>query len=148
VLNHSLIPSQTLDGFTEGALNPCTVEGKVYCLRNDLAQVVLWYDQSLLDQFGYTLPTTWQEYQALGEKVGKEHPGYIVGAMGDSFAPEIYFWSGKCQANDVTGPAAVTVDTTSPECMRVASMLDKLRQAGTVPNISVFTPGSWASRHR
>ncbi len=53
---------------------PCTVDGRVYCLRNDLAQAVLWYDKSLLEQFGYAVPTTWEEYQALGEKVAKEHP--------------------------------------------------------------------------
>ena len=139
-LNSGLVPSQTLDGFTAGALNPCTVNGKVYCLRNDLAQVVLWYNKTLLAHFGYTLPTTWEEYQALGEKVGKEHPGYIVGAAGDPWTPETYFWASKCQANDVTGPTAVTVNTTSTQCMRAASMLDKLRQAGTVPNVSVFTP--------
>src|SRR3954469_20519304 len=34
VLNQSLVPKDTLDQFTEGSLNPCTVEGKVYCLRN------------------------------------------------------------------------------------------------------------------
>ncbi|MEW9534605.1 ABC transporter substrate-binding protein [Microbispora sp. NPDC049125] len=140
VLNTGLVPKATLDSFTQGSLAPCTVEGKVYCLRNDLAQVVLWYNKTLLDKFGYTLPTTWEEYQAIGEKVAKEHPGYIVGAVGDSFAPEIYFWSSKCQANDITGVAAVTVHTDSTECKRVSTMLDTLIKNGTVPNLSVFTP--------
>ncbi|XVQ89376.1 ABC transporter substrate-binding protein [Microbispora siamensis] len=140
VLNSGLVPKSTLDGFTQGSLAPCTVEGKVYCLRNDLAQVALWYNKDLLDKFGYSLPTTWEEYQALGEKVAKEHPGYIVGAVGDSFAPEIYFWGSKCQANDITGPTSVTVNTDSTECKRVASMLDVLIKNGTVPNLSVFTP--------
>ncbi|MEU8178781.1 extracellular solute-binding protein [Microbispora hainanensis] len=140
VLNSGLVPKTTLDSFTPGSLDPCTVEGKVYCLRNDLAQVVLWYNKDLLDKFGYTLPTTWEEYQALGEKVAKEHPGYIVGAVGDSFASEIYFWSGKCQANGVTGPTTVTVSTGTTECKRVASMLDVLIKNGTTPNLSVFTP--------
>jgi ABC-type glycerol-3-phosphate transport system substrate-binding protein len=139
-LNSGLVPKSTLDNFTAGSLNPCTVQGKVYCLRNDLAQVVLWYNKALLDQFGYALPTTWEEYQALGEKVATEHPGYIVGAVGDSFAPEIYFWAGKCQANDVTGPRTLTVNTTSNECKRMATMLDVLIKNGTMPNISVFTP--------
>ncbi|MCO8273643.1 extracellular solute-binding protein [Actinoplanes sp. TRM 88003] len=140
VLSDGLVAQDTLDQFTKGALNPCTVEGKVYCLRNDLAQVVLFYNKALLDKFGYQVPKTWQEYQALGEKVAQEHPGYIIGTVGDAFAPEIYFWSSKCQANDVTGPKAVTVNTGSPECQRVASMLDVLVKNGTTPNISVFTP--------
>ncbi|WP_329189266.1 ABC transporter substrate-binding protein [Actinacidiphila glaucinigra] len=140
VLDKGLVPKETLGNFTPGSLNPCTVEGRVYCLRNDLAQAVLWYDKSLLEQFGYALPTTWEEYQALGEKVAKEHPGYIVGTAGDAWTPEVFMWGSKCQANDVTGPKSVTVKTDSTECKRAASMLDTLRGNGTVPVVSVFTP--------
>jgi ABC-type glycerol-3-phosphate transport system substrate-binding protein len=140
VLDQGLVPKTTLDGFTAGSLDPCTVEGKVYCLRNDLAQVVLWYNKSLLDKFGYTVPTTWQEYQALGEKVAQQHPGYIVGTVGDAWTPEVFFWASKCQANDVTGPKSVTVNTGTDECRRAATMLDTLIKNGTTPNVSVFTP--------
>lgn len=140
VLDKGLVPGDTLAKFTAGSLNPCTVDGQVYCLRNDLAQAVLWYNKSLMDQFGYAVPTTWEEYQALGEKVAKQHPGYIIGTAGDAWTPEVFLWASKCQANGVTGPKAVTVNTDSTECKRAASMLDTLRGNGTVPVISVFTP--------
>ncbi|MFI5952145.1 ABC transporter substrate-binding protein [Cryptosporangium sp. NPDC051539] len=140
VLNDGLVKKETLDQFTTGALNPCTVEGKVYCLRNDLAQAVLWYNKKLLDQFGYQVPKTWEEYQALGEKVAKDHPGYIVGTVGDAWTPEVFFWASKCQANGITGPKSVTVDTSSEQCKRAATMLDMLIKNGTTPNVSVFTP--------
>lgn len=140
VLNSGLVPQDTLGKFTAGALNPCTVDGKVYCLRNDLAQAVLWFNKSLFDQFGYRVPATWQEYQALGERVAREHPGYIVGTVGDAWTPEVYFWSSKCQANDITGPKAVTVNTGTPQCRRAAAMLDVLIRNGTTPNVSVFAP--------
>jgi ABC-type glycerol-3-phosphate transport system substrate-binding protein len=140
VLGGGLVPKATLDGFTPGSLGPCTVEGKVYCLRNDLAQVVLWYNKSLLTKFGYAVPTTWEEYQALGEKVAQEHPGYIVGTVGDAWTPEVFFWGSKCQANGVTGPTTVTVNTDTTECKRAASMLDTLIKNGTTPNVSVVTP--------
>jgi multiple sugar transport system substrate-binding protein len=140
VLDKGLVPQDTLDNFTTGSLNPCTIDGQVYCLRNDLAQAVLWYDKTLMDQFGYAVPTTWEEYQALGEKVAAEHPGYIIGTAGDAWTPEVFMWASKCQANDITGPTAVTVDTGSKECERAGSMLDTLRENGTVPAVSVFTP--------
>jgi len=139
-LDKGLIPSSTLSGFAQGALNPCTVSGGVYCLRNDLSQTVLWYNDTLLKQFGYTLPTTWEDYQALGEKVAKEHPGYIVGSVGDTFTPEVLMWASKCQANDVTGPRAVTVNTESPECKRMAALIDKLVADKSLTTLSVFTP--------
>jgi multiple sugar transport system substrate-binding protein len=140
VLDKGLVPKETLGNFTKGSLDPCTVDGRVYCLRNDLAQAVLWYNKPLLERFGYALPTTWEEYQALGEKVAKEHPGYIIGTAGDAWTPEVYMWASKCRANDVTGPKSVTVNTDSAECKRAASMLDTLRDNKTVPVVSVFTP--------
>lgn len=86
-LNKGLVDEATLGQFAKGANDVCTVGGTVYCLRNDLSQAVLWYDAPLLKKFGYTVPTTWEEYQQLGEKVAKEHPGYLVGDAGDSFTP-------------------------------------------------------------
>ncbi|MGH1527023.1 ABC transporter substrate-binding protein [Leifsonia sp. L25] len=140
VLDKGLVSRDTLGNFTEGALNPCTVDGQVYCLRNDLAQAVLWYDKTLMDKFGYAVPTTWEEYQALGEKVATEHPGYIIGTAGDAWTPEVFMWASKCQANDITGPKSVTVKTDSDECKRAAGLLDTLRENKTVPAVSVFTP--------
>ena len=140
VLNQGLVPSDTLNGFTKGALDPCTVNGKVYCLRNDLAQNVLWYDKTLMDQFGYTVPTTWEQYQKLGEQVAKDHPGYIIGAVGDTWAPEVYMWASQCQANQVTGPRAVTVNTNTPECKRAADLIDAGVANKSLTTLSVFTP--------
>src|SRR3954452_2941234 len=59
-LNKGLIPQSTLDNFANGAMNVCTVNGTTYCLRNDLAQVVLWYNKPLMDRFGYQVPKTWE----------------------------------------------------------------------------------------
>ncbi|MFI7233031.1 ABC transporter substrate-binding protein [Nonomuraea angiospora] len=139
-LNKGLLDDATLSGFAKGALDVCTVDGTVYCLRNDLAQVVLWYNKKLLDKFGYTLPTTWEEYQALGEKVAAEHPGYIIGTAGDAWAPEIYMWGGECPANQVTGPKAITVKATDPKCVRAAKMMDKLVANKTMSMLSLFGP--------
>ena len=138
-LNEGLIPQATLSNFAKGALNPCTVNGKVYCLRNDLSQVVLWYNATLMKKWGYQVPTTWPQYQQLGETVAKQHPGYLVGNAGDTFTPEIYMWASQCQANDITGLRTVTVNVTSPDCTRMASLLDTLVKAGSMSKLSVFS---------
>jgi ABC-type glycerol-3-phosphate transport system substrate-binding protein len=138
-LNEGLIPQATLSNFATGSLDPCTVNGKVYCLRNDLSQVVLWYNASLMKKWGYEVPTTWPQYEQLGETVAKQHPGYLVGNAGDTFTPEIYMWASQCQANDITGLRAVTVNVTSPDCTRMASLLDTLVKAGSMSKLSVFS---------
>lgn len=138
-LNKGLIPQATLAGWAKGANDPCLVDGTLYCLRNDLAQTVLWYNAPLMKQWGYTVPTTWPQYEALGKQVAAAHPGYLVGTAGDVFTPEIYLWAGKCGANQITGPKAVTVDTTSPDCTRMASLLDTLIENHTLATSSVFS---------
>ncbi len=135
------VPAATLAGFATNALSPCTFGGKVYCLRNDLAQDVLWYNKKLMNSFGYQVPATWQQYQALGEKVAAQHPGYIIGTVGDAWAPEVYFCASQCPANQVTAPGTLTVDTASPDCTRMASLLDTLIKDKAVSTDTVFSAG-------
>ena len=138
-LDKGAIPQSTLDGWAKNANAPCTVDGTIYCLRNDLSQTVLWYNAPLMKQWGYTVPTTWEDYQALGQKVATEHPGYLVGSVGDSFAPEIYMWASKCGADQITGPKAVTVNTSGPGCTKMAGLLDTLIKNKTMSLSSVFS---------
>jgi ABC-type glycerol-3-phosphate transport system substrate-binding protein len=140
-LDANLVDKSVIDGFAAGSLAPCEVDGHVYCLRNDLAQVVLWYNKTLLDQFGYSVPTTWEEYQALGEKVATEHPGYLVGAVGDTNAHESYFWASQCPANELQADGTLRVALSDPKCTRMASLLDDLIAAGSVSTEAFFSAG-------
>lgn len=139
-VNKGLIPQASLDKFAKGALDVCTLDGVAYCLRNDLAQNVLWYNKKLMDEWGYTVPTTWEDYQTLAGKVATEHPGYIVGTAGDAWTPEIYFWAAQCPANKVTGPTAVSVNTSDPACVKAAKLLDGLIANKTMSTLSLFGP--------
>ncbi|ELP68628.1 ABC transporter substrate-binding protein [Streptomyces turgidiscabies] len=140
-VNRDIIRKTTLDGFADGALNPCTFNGDTYCLRNDLAQNVLWYNKKLLDKFGYSVPATWEEYEALGKKVAEEHPGYLVGTAGDAWSPEVYFWASQCPASTATGAKQVKVDLRASQCTRMAELLDNLIAKGSVSKDTVFSAG-------
>jgi ABC-type glycerol-3-phosphate transport system substrate-binding protein len=137
-LNEGLVPQSVLSGFAPNSLAPCTVDGNVYCLRNDIGQNVVWYNASLMKQFGYSVPTTWEQYEALGAEVAKQHPGYITGSVGDAWTPEVYFWASQCGANQISGNT-VTVDTSSSNCTKMAGLLD----AG-VANKSLTTQSAFA----
>ena len=139
-LNKGYFEQSFLDGFTPGALAPTTVDGTVYGLRNDLAPTVLWYDKSLMDQFGYTVPTPWEDYQALGEKVAAEHPGYIVGDVGDPWTEEVYFWGCKAPLNTVTGVGQFAANATDPHAVKAATLIDTLLAKGVLSQDSVFSP--------
>ncbi|HUX71976.1 MAG TPA: extracellular solute-binding protein [Cellulomonadaceae bacterium] len=139
-LNKGYLEQSFLDGFTPGALTPTTVDGTVYGLRNDLAPTVTWYDKSLMDKFGYTVPTTWEQYEALGKRVATEHPGYIVGSIGDPWTPEVYFWGAKAPVNVVTGAKQFSSNTSDPKSVAMAKIIDSLLKAGSLAQASVFSP--------
>ncbi|MGV8882937.1 MAG: ABC transporter substrate-binding protein [Rhodoglobus sp.] len=132
-----LVSQDVKDGFG-ASLDGCTIDGKLVCLKNDLAQSVLWYDKTLMDEFGYEVPTTWDDYAALGEKVAAEHPGYIIGTAGFKFAYYDFFWSSGCPTQSVTDASTVNIDTADPRCTRVADLLDPLLKSGVVSRSGPF----------
>ncbi len=90
---------------------------------------MLWVNKKLMKDFGYTVPTTWQEWATLGEKVAKEHPGYIVGNMGESFSHWIYLWGNQCPLQQVDGEK-VPINAADEHCTRTAKLLDPLIKDG------------------
>jgi ABC-type glycerol-3-phosphate transport system substrate-binding protein len=118
----------------------CTVDGKQVCVQDNLAPVVLWVNKKLMDQFGYTTPKTWQEWAALGQKAATDHPGYIVGNIGDSYSHWIYLWGNQCPLQQLQDGGKLLINSTESHCTEMASLLDPLIKNGTVPPLSVFTP--------
>ncbi len=134
-----LISKDLLSQWPAASTAQCTIDGKQYCVQDNVAPVVTWYNKKLMDKFGYPVPKTWQEWAALGQKVATEHPGYIVGNIGDSFGHWIYLWGNQCPLEQLQGDK-LRINSTDTHCTRVASMLDPLIKNGTVPPLSVFTP--------
>lgn len=141
-LNQGIVDQSTLDGWADGSLAPCEANGDTFCLRNDLAQTVTWYNKTLFDQWGYQVPTTWEEFEALGLKVAEEHPGYLVGQFGDPNAHDVYFWASRCSVQEATDdPETLRINLTTPECTRMASLIDNLLAAGSMGTQSYFEKG-------
>lgn len=138
VLNKGLLSDDFLSGFTKGANDPMTVDGNVYGVRNDLAPVVYWYSDALMKEFGYEIPKTWEDYQALSDKVAAEHPGYILGSVGDSFqGPYIYYWGSEAPIFQVDGDT-FTSDFSDPNSEKATKLIDHMLANKTLVNDSVF----------
>ena len=135
-----LVDKEVIEDFAPGTLVNCTFDGKTYCLQNDIAQTVLWYNAKLMEDFGYEVPTTWAEYAALGEKVAAEHPGYVIGAMGDHNMMIAYYQASGCPMRDTIASDKVHIDVEDPTCTRVNDLVQPLIDNGTVPTVSIFDP--------
>ena len=138
-LGHGVFPANLLKGWPAASLSQCTVNGRLVCLQDNLAQEVLYVNKKLMTQFGYTVPTTWQQWAALGQKVATQHPGYIIGTSGESFSHWIYFWGNQCPLEKLQG-SQLLINTSDTHCTEMASLLTPLIKNGTVPPLSVFTP--------
>jgi len=135
------VSADILDNFADGANAPCTTpDGQLLCLRNDLAQMVLWYDAPLMAEYGYDVPTTWEEYEALGNQVAAEHPGTIIGAFGDDQGMHTYLWGSRCPVAQLVDATTVYINTADPTCTRAATMVDNLLANGSMVALSPFDP--------
>lgn len=134
-----LVSKSILNNFAKGSNAVCEINGHLYCLRNDVGQDVLWYNANLMTQFGYTVPTTWQQWAALGQEVATQHPGYIIGEAGSSGDDEIYFQASQCPVNQVVNSTTVDIDPSSPNCTRMVNLLDPLIKDGALTTEGVFT---------
>jgi ABC-type glycerol-3-phosphate transport system substrate-binding protein len=138
-LNTGLVPKSTINNFAKGTLAVCTVNGQLYCLRNDVAQNVVWYNAKLMTQFGYTVPTTWEQYQTLGEEVATQHPGYIIGDAGNAADDETYLQSNQCPVDQEVNSTTVDIDPSSSNCTRIINLIDPLIADGAISTEGLFT---------
>lgn len=136
-LDKGFLDDDFLAGFTEGSLDYATVDGTVYGLRNDLAQVVTYSNQRLLDEFGYEAPTTWEEYGELGDKLAAEHPGYILGSLGDSFMTYVYYGGSESPVFQADG-TEFSSDVTDEHAVAITEILDGMLENGTLVQDSLF----------
>jgi ABC-type glycerol-3-phosphate transport system substrate-binding protein len=135
-----LVPADMLKQYA-GADN-CTFDGKVYCLRNDLAQMVTYYNAPLFTQFGYTVPKTFEDMQALSDQVAKDHPGYYLGTIGDGWTWLSYFEASGCPYAKSKNLTTLEVNVTDPTCTRAAQLIDHMVANKTLWNTDYFT-ASW-----
>ncbi len=135
-----LVDADIVADFSPGTLDPCTVGEELICLRGDFAPGVLWYNPQLMEEFGYTVPTTWEEFQAIGEDLAENHPGYIVGGASSPWDDLTYYAASECPGPEFTGDTTVKVDLTDPKCQRVTTMIDDLLDAGAFARTAVVDP--------
>lgn len=138
-LDGSVDPA-VLQGFAAGTIERCTFEGKPYCLPNDIAQTVLWYNKALMDRFGYQVPRTMDEYRALSEKVAKEHPGYVMGSVAGRYGLNAFFGSSGCPYSEATSQTEMRINTSDPKCARVTDVIGPMVANKTLSTLDPFDP--------
>ncbi len=134
-----LLSSDFLGGF--GAANGvCEYDGATYCVKNDLAQTVLWYDTKIFSDLGLTVPTTFDEFATTAKTLAAA--GYVSGALGANALYAGFFESSGCTFTDLDAKSnTVVVNPKADECQRVVDLVQPLVDAGALDTRSPFDAG-------
>lgn len=136
-----LVDQSVVDSFLPSALSPCQAgDGRLLCLRNDLAHFIPWFNDAAFEELGLTKPTTWQEFEALGEVAAAN--GMIVGS-GVEAVPQINLLvAAGCELGFLTEGSTdeVSVDLSSESCVAGAAMIDRMRANGSLSQHGTFEP--------
>lgn len=137
------LPQEVLDGFFANANSLCSIDGKILCLRSDVAHLVLWYDKQLVDELGVSLPKTWEEFEQLGADLAARGEGHVLGTGSQPELVMGFLYSSGCElATPVEGKDnTISIDLTSDACMRAAKMIDNMRANGSLSKFGAFEPG-------
>jgi len=127
------VDASVISQFAPGSMDPCTLpDGTVICMRNDIAPYVLFINAPKMKEWGYAVPTTWEEYYALAQTVAKDHPGTIFGQMNSYAAEQEWFANSQCPMLQPVDATTYRVNLSSPNCTRVVTLLDNLDKLGVM----------------
>jgi multiple sugar transport system substrate-binding protein len=126
------VPAEVIATYGEN-LSGCWYAGRLICLRHDLAQMVLWYDKSVVDELGVEFPETWEDFKDVAEYIHATFPdeGYVIGSVATS--NEWLFRASECPMVYEEDLGHVRIfDPDDPRCVRAAELLDRLWELGVL----------------
>lgn len=124
------LTQEIIDGFAAGSLQNCWDGEKLYCLRNDLAHFVTWYNAPKVAELGIEVPKTWEEAAATCAKVKETNPEIQCFLGQESVSFFNMLTSAKCPWQQILGPGKIRINTVHDNCYKAAKFLDQAAQDG------------------
>lgn len=127
------------DDYSPGTWGSVDFDGKIYGLPQDSGPMALFYNKEVFDQYGLTVPTTWDEYIAEAKKLTAADPSkHITSDTGDpGFATSMIWQAGGTPFT--TDGTNVTIDLQDEGSKKWADTWNQLVDGGLLAD----TP-SWS----
>lgn len=123
------------DKFTASTWGSVHVDGKLVGLPQDSGPMAMFYNKSVFDQFGLTVPTTWDEYVATAEALHTADPTkFITSDTGDAGFATSMIWQAGGHPFDIDG-TDVTVDLGDEGTKKWADNWNRLVEGGLLATI-------------
>lgn len=121
---------------TWGAVN---LNGGIYGLPQDSGPMVMLYNKAVFDQFGLSVPTTWDDYIAGAQKLTAADPSkFITNDAGDPGFAQPLIWQAGGQPYKTDG-SSVTIDLQDAGSKKWADTWNQLLEPGLLADIPTWS---------
>jgi multiple sugar transport system substrate-binding protein len=128
--------------FSSGVWDSVNVNGELVGLPQDTGPMALFYNKTIFDKYGLTVPTTWAQYVADAKKLHAANPKeYITNDTGDPGFTTSMIWAAGGHPYVTSGTKNVTIDLSDPGTQKFVNMWSPLVSGGLVAPIS-----SWSTQ--
>jgi multiple sugar transport system substrate-binding protein len=128
--------------FSEGVWSSVTLDGQgVYAIPQDSGPMMAYYRTDILDQYGLSVPTTWDEYAQVAEDLHEADPSKYLGTFS---ANDAGWFAGLSQQAGASwwsiDDQSWGVDIADGPTEQVASYWGGLVESGAIDNKPMYTP--------
>ncbi|WP_375782612.1 ABC transporter substrate-binding protein [Microbacterium endophyticum] len=112
--------------YTASTWGSVNINGGLYGLPQDSGPMAMFYNKSVFDEYGLTVPTTWDEYIATAQALTAADPGkHITSDTGDSGFATSMIWQAGGHPFDVKD-TDITIDLADTGSTKWADMWNQL----------------------
>ncbi|MGY4859397.1 ABC transporter substrate-binding protein [Cryobacterium sp. AP23] len=128
------------DQYTASTWGSVNLDGGVYALPQDSGPMAMFYNKAVFDQYGLTVPTTWDEYIATAEKLHTANPdAYITNDTGDAGFATSMIWQAGGQPFTTTDSTDVEINLQDEGSKKFADTWNQL-----IENDLIAPTASWS----
>ncbi|MEV7694805.1 sugar ABC transporter substrate-binding protein [Microbacterium sp. NPDC089189] len=125
--------------YTASTWNSVDFDGKIYGLPQDSGPMALFYNKSVFDQYGLTVPTTWDEYIATAQQLTAADPTKkITNDTGDAGFATSMIWQAGGQPFQADG-TDVTIDLADEGSQKWADTWNQLVEGDLLSDASSWS---------
>jgi multiple sugar transport system substrate-binding protein len=128
--------------FSAAVWDSVQVSGKVVGLPQDTGPMALFYNKTVFDKYGLTVPTTWAQFAADATKLHAANPKeYLTNDTGDPGFTTSMIWAAGGHPYVVSGTSGVTINLADAGSQKFVSLWSPLVGGGDLAPIP-----SWSNQ--
>jgi multiple sugar transport system substrate-binding protein len=121
------------DQYTASTWGSVNLDGGIYALPQDSGPMAMFYNKAVFDQYGLTVPTTWDEYIATAEQLHAANPdAYITNDTGDAGFATSMIWQAGGQPFTTTDSTDVEVNLQDEGSKKFADTWNQLIESDLI----------------